>query len=377
MAGQTLKQVLKTYTAEGELFEKLDDGRVRCYACGHRCVILPGLDGICRVRYNQDGTLMVPRGYAGAIQCDPTEKKPFFHAYPGSLALTFGMLGCDYHCSYCQNWVTSQALRDPKAVSPPLEVSARELVEMGRRTRARLIVSSYNEPLITSEWAIEVFSHAKPAGFVCGYVSNGNATPEVLDYIRPLVDLYKIDLKGFDDRNYRKLGGVLSNVLDTIKMVHERGFWLEIVTLLIPGFNDSNDEIQSAAEFIAKISPDIPWHVTAFHQDYKMTGPDNTSVETLIRAAETGYNAGLRYVYAGNLPGRVGEYENTFCPDCRAVLIERYGFRVLRNRLKAGSCPDCGANIPGCWDNGSTGVHSNDGHSAVSSTDRISAPAKT
>lgn len=350
MAGQTLKQVLKTFTTEGELSETLEGGRIRCFACGHRCVILPGLDGICRVRYNESGKLMVPRGYAGAIQCDPTEKKPFFHAYPGSLALTFGMLGCDYHCGYCQNWVTSQALRDPKAVSPPREVTVAELVELARRSGARLIVSSYNEPLITSEWAVEIFSEAKPAGFVCGYVSNGNATPEVLDYIRPWVDLYKIDLKGFDDRSYRKLGGLLSNVLDTIRMVHQRGFWLEIVTLLIPGFNDSGDEIKAAADFIASVSPDIPWHVTAFHQDYKMTGPDNTSVETLIRAAETGYEAGLRYVYAGNLPGRVGNYENTFCPNCKAVLIERYGFRILRNRLKAGGCPECGTSIPGRWD---------------------------
>ncbi|HXI89391.1 MAG TPA: AmmeMemoRadiSam system radical SAM enzyme [Blastocatellia bacterium] len=351
MAAQTLKQVLKTYTIEGELYDSLEGGRVRCYACGHRCVILPGLDGICRVRYNEGGKLMVPTGYAGAIQCDPTEKKPFFHAYPGSLALTFGMLGCDYHCSYCQNWVTSQALRDPKALAPPLEVTPRKLVEIAGRSEARLVVSSYNEPLITSEWAVEIFKQAKPAGFVCGYVSNGNATPEVLDYIRPWVDLYKIDLKGFDDRSYRKLGGLLSNVLETIKMVHERGFWLEIVTLLIPGFNDSADEIKAAADFIASVSPDIPWHVTAFHQDYKMTTPDNTSIETLIRAAETGYGAGLNYVYAGNLPGRVGKYENTFCPNCKAALIERYGFRVLKNRIRAGGCSHCGTSIAGRWDN--------------------------
>lgn len=350
MAAQTLKQVLKNFTTEGELYDRLEAERVRCYACGHRCVILPGLDGICRVRYNEGGRLMVPSGYAGAIQCDPTEKKPFFHAYPGSLALTFGMLGCDYHCSYCQNWVTSQALRDPKALAPPLEVTPRKLVEIARRSEARLVVSSYNEPLITSEWAVEIFKQAKPAGFVCGYVSNGNATPEVLDYIRPWVDLYKIDLKGFDDRSYRKLGGVLSNVLDTIKMVHERGFWLEIVTLLIPGFNDSDDEIKATADFIASVSPEIPWHVTAFHQDYKMTAPDNTPVETLIRAAETGYGAGLNYVYAGNLPGRVGKYENTFCPNCRGTLIERYGFRVLKNRIRAGGCPQCGTSISGRWD---------------------------
>jgi pyruvate formate lyase activating enzyme len=349
MSAQSLKEVLKHYTTEGELCESLEGDRVRCYACGHRCVILPGLDGVCRVRYNEGGKLMVPTGYVGAIQCDPTEKKPFFHAYPGSRALTFGMLGCDYHCSYCQNWVTSQALRDPTAVSPPHEVTPREMVEIARRSAARLVVSSYNEPLITSEWAVEIFKKAKPAGFICGYVSNGNATPEVLDYIKPWVDLYKIDLKGFNDRNYRKLGGLLSNVLDTIKMVHERGFWLEIVTLLVPGFNDSDDEIKSAADFIANVSPDIPWHVTAFHQDYKMTSPDNTPIETLIRAAETGYRAGLNYVYAGNLPGRVGKYEHTFCPNCKTTLIERYGFRILKNRIMAGACPQCHTKIPGRW----------------------------
>lgn len=345
----SLKDVLKKHTAEGELYEKLDRDRLLCYACGHRCVILPGLDGICRVRYNEGGKLMVPTGYVGAIQCDPTEKKPFFHAYPGSLAFTFGMLGCDYHCSYCQNWVTSQALRDPKAVAPPREVTPEQMVAVAEKYGARLVVSSYNEPLITSEWAVDIFREAKPAGFVCGYVSNGNATPEVLDYIRPWVDLYKIDLKGFNDRNYRKLGGVLENVLSTIRMVYERGFWLEIVTLLIPGFNDSTDEVKAAAEFIAGVSPDIPWHVTAFHQDYKMTGPDNTSVESLLRASEIGTQAGLRYVYAGNLPGRVGDYENTYCAGCKALLIERYGFRILKNRVTKGRCPDCQALIPGRW----------------------------
>ena len=349
----TLKQVLKSFTIEGMLGEKLEGDRVRCYACGHRCVILPGLDGICRVRYNQAGRLMVPSGYVGAIQCDPTEKKPFFHAYPGSLALTFGMLGCDFHCAYCQNWVTSQALRDPKAIAPPLEVSPDEMVDIARRHKARLVVSSYNEPLITSEWAVEIFKQAKPAGFVCAYVSNGNATPEVLDYIRPWVDLYKIDLKGFSDKGYRKLGGLLENVLATIKMVQERGFWLEIVTLLVPGFNDSVDEMRAAADFIAGVSPDIPWHVTAFHQDYKMTGPDNTSIETLVRAAEIGYEAGLNFVYAGNLPGRVGKYENTFCPGCKKAVVERHGFRVLKNRIKDGACPDCGREIPGRWSDGS------------------------
>jgi pyruvate formate lyase activating enzyme len=249
----------------------------------------------------------------------------------------------------CQNFVTSQALRDPKAIAPPLEASPEQMVKIAEKYGARIVVSSYNEPLITSEWAVDIFEQAKPAGFVCGYVSNGNATPQVLDYIRPWVDLYKIDLKGFNDRNYRQLGGVLQNVLDTIRMVYERGFWLEIVTLIIPGFNDSNDELQAAADFIASVSPAIPWHVTAFHKDYKMTGPDNTPVETLIRAAEIGYRAGLKFVYAGNLPGRVGKYEHTFCPNCKAPLIERYGFHVLKNGIRNGACPQCSTEIPGRW----------------------------
>jgi pyruvate formate lyase activating enzyme len=301
------------------------------------------------VRFNQDGKLYVPANYVGALQLDPTEKKPFFHAHPGSLALTFGMLGCDFHCSYCQNWVTSQALRDPNAMAPPMEIRPLDFVVHGKRYRAKVIASSYNEPLITSEWAVKIFQEAKKEGFTTAYVSNGNATLEVLDYIRPWTDLYKIDLKSFNDRNYRKLGGVLQHVLDTVKMVYERGFWLEVLTLTIPGFNDSDEELRGIAEFLVNISPDIPWHVTAFHKDYKMTDPDNTPPETLIRAAKIGYNAGLHFVYAGNLPGRVGTYENTYCPKCHALLIERYGFKVLQNRIVNSSCSECQTQIPGCW----------------------------
>src|SRR5690242_16875688 len=153
MAALSLKEILKPHTVEGEIYEKLEGDRLRCYACGHRCVILPGLDGICRVRYNDGGRLMVPTGYVAGLACDPTEKKPFFHAYPGSLALTFGMLGCDLHCQYCQNFVTSQTLRDPQAISLPHDVRPEQMIEMARRYQAKLVVSSYNEPLITSEWA--------------------------------------------------------------------------------------------------------------------------------------------------------------------------------------------------------------------------------
>src|SRR5256885_14063609 len=171
MAAQSPKEVLKSHTIEGELGEAMEGNRVKCCACGHRCVILPGLDGICRVRYNEGGTLMVPTGYVGAIQCDPTEKKPFFHALPGSLALTFGMLGCDYHCSYCQNWVTSQALRDPNAIAPPHTLTAEQFTAIAVEQGARIVTSTYNEPLITSEWAVEAFKAARKAGLKTSYVS--------------------------------------------------------------------------------------------------------------------------------------------------------------------------------------------------------------
>jgi len=490
--------------ALGTLYEKLPDNQVRCYACAHRCLIKEGLRGICKVRYNRGGTLMVPRGYVGALQCDPIEKKPFFHAFPGTDALTFGMLGCDLHCSYCftgdvrvatnsgmrsladlweastagpdgnaqrrrppavltatggdsrqhrvhwifrheyqgelvrigprlltaleatpehpvlateapgvgqprfipvgqlttrhfvcvplagaldflsideitrrqfrgpvfnletdgphtylanhavvhncQNWVTSQALRDPGALTEPMDISPPQLADIAQRQGASVVATSYNEPLITSEWAVEVFKAARPLGFSTAYISNGNATREVLEYIRPFTDLYKIDLKSFRDKNYRSLGGKLENILNGIQMVHELGFWLEIVTLIIPGFNDSDEELGDIARFLSSLSPSIPWHVTAFHKDYKMQDPDNTTPDTLLRAARIGEAAGLHYIYAGNLPGRVGRYEDTRCPRCQATLIRRIGYRILDDRLSGrGSCYNCQQQIPGVW----------------------------
>jgi pyruvate formate lyase activating enzyme len=346
----TLRDIVYQNVREGELYEKLDRNRVRCFACGHCCPIPEGQPGVCKVRYNRGGTLYVPWGYVGGVQCDPIEKKPFFHAYPGALAYSFGMLGCDLHCSYCQNWVTSQALRDPEAVSPPLAVSPQELVRDATRQGAKVLVSTYNEPLITSEWAVEVFKNAKAAGLVTGFVSNGNGTPQVLEYLRPWVDLYKVDLKSFDDRHYHQLGGRIGPILDTIRRLHAMGWWLEIVTLLIPGFNDSDDELRRLADFLVSVSQDIPWHVTAFHKDYKMDDPDNTRPQDLARAAEIGKRAGLRYVYAGNLPGEVGDLEDTHCHNCKEKLIRRYGYFIEDYRLTSeGRCPACQTAIPGRW----------------------------
>ena len=346
----TLAEVLARETREGDLYESLPDGRLRCYACGHCCPLPQGAIGVCKVRFNEGGRLMVPWGYVGGVQCDPIEKKPFFHAHPGALAYSFGMLGCDLHCSYCQNWVTSQALRDPEAVAPPLDASPELLVRDAVRQGARVIVSTYNEPLITSEWAVAVFKEAKAAGLTTGFVSNGNGTPQVLEYLRPWVDLYKVDLKSFDDRHYRELGGRIGPILDTIRRLHEMRFWVEIVTLLIPGFNDSREELQRLTAFVASVSPDIPWHVTAFHKDYRMTGPENTTAEMLLQAAAIGRAAGLRFVYAGNLPGRVGNLEDTRCAECGDLLVARYGYYVRDYRITAdGRCPGCKASVPGVW----------------------------
>jgi pyruvate formate lyase activating enzyme len=348
---RSLAQLIDPRTREGELWEPLADGRLRCFACGHRCLILPGQRGICKVRYNEGGRLRVPWGYVAGLQLDPVEKKPFFHAYPGSKALSFGMLGCDLHCSYCQNALTSQALRDPSMGVPPQEVTPQHVVATAQRAGARILTSTYNEPLITSEWAVEIFKHGRAHDLVCSYVSNGNATAEVLDYIRPYVDLYKVDLKSFDDRHYRQLGGVLRTILDGIQMIHARGFWLEIVTLAIPGFNDSDAELRDIAQFLAALSPDIPWHVTAFHPDYKMEDRGATPAATLLRAAEIGLAAGLRYVYAGNLPGRVGPFEHTYCPGCRQPVVRRRGYTILEYALAPGGhCRRCGTAIAGRWD---------------------------
>jgi pyruvate formate lyase activating enzyme len=348
-----LVSLLDRLTAPAELAISQADGSIRCTACGHRCIVRPGRRGICQVRFHDGEKLRLPWGYVAALNADPVEKKPFYHLLPGSIALTLGMLGCDFHCGYCQNWLTSQTLRDPasdEAAYLVRQISPEQIVEVAQRAGADVIASSYNEPLITSEWAVAVFKLAVKKGIKCVFVSNGNATPEVLEYLRPYLTGMKIDLKSMQDKNYRQLGGVLRNVLDTIKRVKEMELWLEVVTLIVPGFNDGTDELWEAARFLASVSPDIPWHVTAFHSDYKMQDTPPTLAQTLLRAAEIGREAGLRYVYAGNLPGRVNEYEDTFCPKCSTPLVRRSGYLIQEYRLKAGgTCPQCGTQVAGVW----------------------------
>ena len=350
MSPTRINHLIDDHTQPGELVRTLEGDSLICTACGHLCKLKPDQRGVCKVRYNSEGTLRVPFNYVAGIHNDPIEKKPFFHALPGSLAMSFGMLGCDFHCAYCQNWFTSQTLRDDKATVESTRMTATEVCDFAIRKGSKTVVSTYNEPLITSEWAVEVFREARQAGLRTAFVSNGHGTPEVIEYLSPWVDFYKIDLKTFSEKNYRRLGGNLSAVLDTIYRVFSAGMWTEIVTLVVPGYNDSDAELSEIAQFIASVSTDIPWHVTAFHPDYNMQDRGRTPVSTLLKAREKGKQAGVKFVYSGNIPGQVENTENTYCPKCDELLIERIGFRVQKNFLHQGACPKCGESIAGCWE---------------------------
>jgi pyruvate formate lyase activating enzyme len=343
------KEILNSNTKESEFYTKLGNNQVKCYACGHRCRIPVGREGVCKVRFNKEGKLFSPYNYISGLHPDPIEKKPFYHVHPGSITLSFGMLGCDFKCSFCQNWNISQVIRDEEALSDFQEITAPEIIEIAKRYKSRIITSTYNEPLITSEWALGIFSEAKQYGIHGAFVSNGNATPEVLDKLRPYVDFFKVDLKNFDEKKYQKLGGRLKVVLDSIQDLYYRKFWVEIVTLVIPDYNDSEKELSQIAGFIASISKDIPWHVTAFHKDYKMYDKRNTNVSHLLKAVQIGLKAGLKYVYAGNIPGQVKNYENTYCPECSVLLIDRIGYRINQKNLIENKCPKCGYIIAGIW----------------------------
>jgi pyruvate formate lyase activating enzyme len=304
---------------------------------------------VCRLRRRDGEALLVPWGYVAGLAVDPIEKKPFFHLLPGSRALSFGMLGCNLHCSFCQNWQSSQVGRDPASGGAPQLVAATDLVTTALRQRCRVITSTYNEPLITAEWAHEVFTRARAAGLVTGFVSNGHATPEVVEFLSPVLDAMKVDLKAFQDATYKSLGGRLEPVLQTIRELHARGVWVEVVTLVVPGLNDSPAELGDIASFLAEVDPGLPWHVTAYHPDYRKTGGGATPAASLVDAAAIGRRAGLKFVYAGNLQGRTGDLENTRCPGCGVTLVQRSGFAVLESRIVAGGCPSCGQKVPGIW----------------------------
>jgi len=337
-----------TASAADALVEQ-DGDALQCLACAHQCRIAPGHAGICQVRFNRDGIMYAPDGYVAGLQVDPIEKKPFYHVLPGSNALSFGMLGCNLHCDFCQNWISSQMPHARQQVVSISPCSAEDIVNAAVQRHAPVIVSTYNEPLITADWSARIFEKAKENGLLCGFVSNGFASPAVLEFLQPVIDLFKVDLKCFTDAGYRRLGGRLQPVLNTIERLAADGVWVEVVTLVVPGFNDGDEELAEIAAFIAAVSPDIPWHVAALHPTYKRSDGTATTRAHLERAWDAGRTAGLHYVYAGNMPGRVGSREHTYCQHCNALIVERMGFHVMKNRITGGKCPDCGAALPGRW----------------------------
>jgi pyruvate formate lyase activating enzyme len=334
----------------GVLYEPHDSGSVTCHACAHRCRLATGARGICGVRFNDHGILRVPFGYVAAKRVRSVETNTIYHVRPGALALSFGMYGCDLRCPYCQNWRLSQALREPTDHPAIEDLSAIALVDEACRAGCRVICSAYNEPMITAEWAHAVFAEARRRGLVTALISDANTTAEALAYLRPVTDVFRADLKGYDDSHYRVLGGRAGAALAAIREARRLGFWVEVVTLVVPGFNDAVSGLRMLASTLAEIDPSMPWHLNGFVPRYRMEDRPATVPGQLIDAAGAAYGRGLRYVYVGNVSDRVTELSQTRCPDCATVLVQRRNYATFGNTLEAGHCPSCLAVIPGLWD---------------------------
>jgi pyruvate formate lyase activating enzyme len=322
------------------------DGAVRCVACAHRCLIRPGRAGICRVRENRDGRLVTTVfGQAVAANADPIEKKPLFHVYPGSVSFSIATRGCNFHCPHCQNWTISQADRGSLS-APVFQLPPEAVVAAALAAGSRSIAYTYTEPTVFIEYVAATARLAAAAGLANLLVTNGYQTPEALDLLGPLIQAANVDLKSFDDRFYRRvLGARLAPVLATLAGMRQRGIWVEVTTLLIPGLNDDPDELAALARWIAtELGPETPWHISRFFPTYRLTDLDPTPVATIQRAVAIGRAAGLRHVYSGNL---ADADEDTHCADCGETLIRRRGFRSVRAALVGGRCARCGHSLAG------------------------------
>lgn len=335
------------------LWDALPDGRVRCRLCAFRCILRPGTRGVCRVRENRDGALVtLVYGRAVGEEIDPIEKKPLFHFLPGTASYSIATVGCNFRCQFCQNWEISQIVRDAQLIIGR-ELPPERVVAKARETGCASIAYTYTEPTIFFEYAYDTARLARQAGLRNVFVTNGYETPEAVETIAPLLDAANVDLKAFSEEYYRRICGArLQPVLETLRLMVRLGIWVEVTTLLVPGLNDSEEELRALTSFIAgELGPDVPWHVSRFFPAYKMAGHPVTPVESIRRALRIGREAGLRYVYGGNLPLSEGE-EDTACPNCHRIVIERAGVWLRANHLRDGRCPDCGTPIPGRWDGG-------------------------
>ena len=331
---------------EAMLYEKLSDGKVKCNLCNHRCTIKDGNYGICGVRQNIDGslyTLVYDKIIASHI--DPIEKKPLFQFYPGSTAYSIATVGCNFKCKHCQNADISQLPVERKGYVVGERMSPKEIVEAAHRSSCQSIAYTYTEPTIFFELAYETAQKAHEKGIKNIFVTNGYMTREALEEISPYLDGMNIDVKAFTEKFYKEICSArLAPVLDTITLARNLGLWVEVTTLVIPTLNDSEDELRRIAEFLRDVDVSIPWHISQFYPTYQLTNLPRTPVETLHMARKIGLEIGLRYVYEGNVPGR---NENTYCPGCGELLIERWGYTIQKNTIIESKCPSCGSPVAG------------------------------
>jgi len=334
---------------EALFYEKIEDGKVRCHLCGHNCLIKDDGIGVCKVRKNQEGVLYsLVYGKLISANVDPIEKKPLFHFLPGSRSFSIATVGCNFRCNHCQNYSISQLPdREPRfdmSYTPPEKV-----VNLANDYDCRSIAHTYTEPTVFYEYAYDVARPSRKEDIKNLFVTNGYMTAEVLKHSQPYIHAANVDLKSFKEETYKKICGArLKPVLESISLMKELGMWVEVTTLVIPTINDSEEELDQIAEFIASVDVDVPWHVSRFHPDFKMTNLPATPVKTLQRAREIGFEKGLRYVYSGNVPGDEGE--NTYCYNCNQLLIGRIGFQLIDYNIKKGQCPKCDASIAGIWE---------------------------
>jgi pyruvate formate lyase activating enzyme len=334
---------------EARFWEKAEGEKVRCRLCRFRCLIGNGQRGICGVRENRSGVLYtLVYGKSIAENVDPIEKKPLYHLLPGSSSLSVATVGCNFRCLHCQNYEISQWPHGHREI-PGRELPPEQIVRHALAAGCRSIAYTYTEPTIYFEYAYDTAVLAKTAGLKNVFVSNGYTTPEALETIAPYLDGANIDLKGFSEKFYREIAGAtLQGVLETLRDYRRLGIWLEVTTLVIPGHNDSDGELRDIARFIAgELGREVPWHVTGFYPTYQLTDAPPTPAAALQRACRHGLEAGLQFVYAGNIPGAGGE--NTLCPACGKTVITRRGFRTVETALDDGACRHCGAALPGVW----------------------------
>jgi pyruvate formate lyase activating enzyme len=331
---------------EAMFYEHLD-GKVKCHLCNHYCLIKQGKRGICGVRENRHGKLYsLVYGKSIAIDIDPIEKKPFFNFFPGTTAYSIATVGCNFHCLNCQNWEISQMPKGKEGKIIGQDMSPKEIVANAKRKGCKCIAYTYTEPTIFFEYAYDTAKLAHGQGIKNVFVTNGYTSSEAIKAIAPFLSAANVDLKGFSEDFYHKICGArLQPILNNIKLYKELGIWIEVTTLIIPGYSDDESQLREIAEFIKSVGEDIPWHITAFYPAFKLRDVPPTPIESLRKARKIGMDVGLRYVYEGNVPGEGGE--NTYCYNCGKLIIGRYGFEIRANKLINGSCPNCKAHIDG------------------------------